>query len=196
MARTLAGLYAAGATLALLTVALPHSAHASDADLLAIVGIAYVVAGALFWRAGTVPAWMLRIALAWGSTLITGVAYFSAQSPSPLVFFYLWVFLYSAYFFTTREMVAQIAYVGIAYAALLIGATAVERGRRVVAGRHGHPARRRDPDPRDARTGGAVDRKALRRRPHGPSDGADRTAAPFASCSTSSSSERVAARAS
>ena len=55
-----------------------------------------------------------------GSTLITGVAYFSAESPSPLVFFYLWVFLYSAYFFTTSEMAVQIVYVGVAYGALLI----------------------------------------------------------------------------
>ena len=37
--------------------------------------------------------------------------YFSAESPSPLIFFYLWVFLYSAYFFTTTEMAVQIAYV-------------------------------------------------------------------------------------
>jgi diguanylate cyclase (GGDEF)-like protein len=120
MAKALAGLFAAGATLALVTVALPHSARASDVGLLLIVGIAYVVAGALFWRARTAPSWILRFALAWGSTLITGVAYFSAQSPSPLVFFYLWVFLYSAYFFTSREMVAQIVYVGITYAALLL----------------------------------------------------------------------------
>jgi diguanylate cyclase (GGDEF)-like protein len=120
MAKALAGLFAAGATLALVTVALPHSARASDVGLLSIVGVAYVVAGALFWCARTAPSWMLRLALAWGSTLITGVAYFSAQSPSPLVFFYLWVFLYSAYFFTTREMVAQIVYVGITYAALLL----------------------------------------------------------------------------
>ena len=96
MTKALAGLFAAGATLALITVALPHSAHASDVGLLTIVGIAYIVAGVLFWRADTVPGWILRVALALGSTLITGVAYFSAQSPSPLVFFYLWVFLYSA----------------------------------------------------------------------------------------------------
>jgi diguanylate cyclase (GGDEF)-like protein len=120
MARALAGLFAAGATLALITVALPHSAQASEIGLLVIVGLAYVVAGALFWRAGTAPGWSLRLALALGSTMITGVAYFSAQSPSPLVFFYLWVFLYSAYFFSTREMVVQIVYVGLAYAALLI----------------------------------------------------------------------------
>ena len=73
----------------------------------------------MFWRACIAPSWSLRLALAAGSTLITGVAYFSAQSPSPLVFFYLWVFLYSAYFFTTREMAAQIVYVGLAFAALL-----------------------------------------------------------------------------
>ena len=120
MAKALAGLFAAGATLALVTVALPHSARASDVGLLVIVGLAYCVAGALFWRACSAPSWSLRLALAAGSTLITGVAYFSAQSPSPLVFFYLWVFLYSAYFFTTREMAAQIVYVGLAYAALLV----------------------------------------------------------------------------
>jgi len=119
MTKALASLFAAGATLALITVALPHSAHASEVGLLVIVGVAYVVAGALFWQASTAPSWVLRVALAWGSTLITGVAYFSAQSPSPLVFFYLWVFLYSAYFFTAREMVAQIVYVGLAYGVLL-----------------------------------------------------------------------------
>jgi diguanylate cyclase (GGDEF)-like protein len=120
MARALAGLFAAGATLALLTLALPHSAHASALGLLTIVGFAYVVAGVLFWQADSAPLWCLRTALAWGTTLITGVAFFSAQSPSPLVFFYLWVFLYSAYFFTTRQMIAQIVYVGLAYAVLLI----------------------------------------------------------------------------
>lgn len=121
MANALAGLFAAGATLALITVALPHSARAGDVGLLVIVASAYTVAGALFLGARRVPGWSLRLALVLGSTLITGVAYLSAQSPSPLVFFYLWVFLYSAYFFTTRETVAQIVYVGIAYGALLAG---------------------------------------------------------------------------
>jgi diguanylate cyclase (GGDEF)-like protein len=119
MARMLAGLFAAGATLALVTLALPHPARQSGVGLVGIVAIAYMIGGVMFWRAGSLPAWSLRVALALGSTLITGVAYFSGQTPSPLVFFYLWVFLYSAYFFTTREMVVQIVYVGLAYGALL-----------------------------------------------------------------------------
>jgi diguanylate cyclase (GGDEF)-like protein/putative nucleotidyltransferase with HDIG domain len=122
MGRVLAGLFCAGATLALLTVALPHSARANDIGLLSIVGIAYVVAGLLFHRAGRLASWVPRAALASGSTLITGVAYFSGETPSPLIFFYLWVFLYSAYFFTRRETAVQVLYVGIAYGALLLAA--------------------------------------------------------------------------
>jgi diguanylate cyclase (GGDEF)-like protein/putative nucleotidyltransferase with HDIG domain len=120
MAKALAGLFAAGATLALLTVLLPHPERASELGLLIIVGDAYVVAGLLFWRAARLPGWVLPVALAWGSTLITGVAFFSGESPSPLVFFYLWVFLFSSYFFSKRESVVQIVYVGVAYGALLV----------------------------------------------------------------------------
>lgn len=47
------------------------------------------------------------------------MAYFSAERPSPLVFFYLWVFLYASYFFSRRETAAQVAFVGVAYGALL-----------------------------------------------------------------------------
>ena len=109
-----------GPTLALLTLALPHSRRASELGLLTMVATAYLVAGLLLWRAGRMPTRLLPFALALGSTLVTGVAYFSAENPSPLVFFYLWVFLYSAYFFTTPEMVVQIVYVGIVYGALLL----------------------------------------------------------------------------
>ncbi|HXN36707.1 MAG TPA: diguanylate cyclase [Solirubrobacteraceae bacterium] len=119
MAQALAALFAAGATLALLTIALPHPHGASELALLVIVGIAYVVAAALFWRARTLAPSILPVALMWGTTLVTAVAYFSGQSPSPLVFFYLWVFLYSSYFFTSSQTVVQIVYVALAYGALL-----------------------------------------------------------------------------
>jgi diguanylate cyclase (GGDEF)-like protein/putative nucleotidyltransferase with HDIG domain len=122
MGQVLAGLFCAGATLALLTVLLPHSARANVSGLLIIVGSAYVVAAVLLWRAGTLSMWVLESSLAVGSTLITGVAYFSGDTPSPLVFFYLWVFLYSAYFFTRKAAICQITYVGVAYGALLVTA--------------------------------------------------------------------------
>jgi diguanylate cyclase (GGDEF)-like protein len=119
VAKVLAGLYAAGATLAALTVALPHPSDQNELGLFAIVTNAYGIALLLQWRASKLAAWTLPAALAWGSTLITGVAYFSGESPSPLIFFYLWIFLYASYFLTRREAAAQIAYVGLAYGALL-----------------------------------------------------------------------------
>jgi diguanylate cyclase (GGDEF)-like protein/putative nucleotidyltransferase with HDIG domain len=119
VAKVLAGLYAAGGTLVALTVILPHPPGENQLGLLAIVVDAYLTAALLINRAERLPAWALRAGLAWGTTLITGVAYFSGQSPSPLVFFYLWIFLYASYFFTRDQTIRQIAYVGVAYAALL-----------------------------------------------------------------------------
>lgn len=118
--RVLASLFAAGATLVLATVALPQARDANDAALLAVAVNAYLVAALLLWRGTRLPPVALPLALAWGSTLVTLVAYFSGEAPSPLVFFYLWVFLYSAYFLTRPVALAQIAYVGALYAALLV----------------------------------------------------------------------------
>jgi diguanylate cyclase (GGDEF)-like protein len=119
-AQALAGLYAAGATLALLTVLLPHDPDANVTGLLVIVGAAYLAAIGLSWRANSLDGWVLPVMLAWGTTSITGVAYFSADSPSPLIFFYLWIFLYSAYFFEDRVTLLQVIYAAVSCGALLI----------------------------------------------------------------------------
>jgi diguanylate cyclase (GGDEF)-like protein/putative nucleotidyltransferase with HDIG domain len=119
VAKVLATLFAAGATLSALTMILPHPARANQLGLLVIVASAYLTAVILYTRATTLPAWVLQTTLAWGSTLITGVAYFSGEVPSPLVFFYLWVFLYASYFFSHRQTAVQILYVGLAYGVLL-----------------------------------------------------------------------------
>lgn len=120
VARVLCVLFAAGASLAALTVALPHPVGMDELWMLLIVANAYVVAAVLYTQAARLPAWTLQATLAWGSTLITGVAYFSGESPSPLVFFYLWVFLYASYFFTLGQAAVQIVYVGAVYGALLV----------------------------------------------------------------------------
>jgi diguanylate cyclase (GGDEF)-like protein/putative nucleotidyltransferase with HDIG domain len=126
-ARILATLFAAGATLALITIALPHSSRTHVTVVLAIVGTAYGVSGVLAWRAAQLPERILPWALASGSTLIALVAYFTAASPSPLIFLYLWVFLYSSYFFSTERMAMQIAYVAVGYGALLLLRLPAER---------------------------------------------------------------------
>ena len=160
-AHILAALFAAGATLALLTLALPHSPRVDAAGVWAIAGIAYVVAALLFWRADAGRLGLLALALGGGTTLIMGVAYFSAEDPSPLIFLYLWVYLYSAYFFTTRMMLAQIAYVARHLRDPADGALADGRRGGVVAGRDGHAGGRRGGHPRDARARRRADRAAV-----------------------------------
>jgi len=120
VARVLGVLFAAGATLATLTVILPHPPSTNVLGMLVIIANAYLVAATLYTQAARLPAWTMQATLAWGSTLITGVAYFSGEVPSPLVFFYLWVFLYASYFFSHRQTAVQILYVGLAYGALLV----------------------------------------------------------------------------
>ncbi|HET6448119.1 MAG TPA: hypothetical protein VFG31_03345, partial [Conexibacter sp.] len=116
----LASFYLAGATLVLVTLALPHAADASEPGLLAIALNAYAIGALMLWQSRRLPHRLLPFALAWGSVLVTGVAWCSAEHPSPLVFFYLWVFLYSAYFFTTRTAIVELVLVGGLYGALLL----------------------------------------------------------------------------
>ncbi|MFL5816840.1 MAG: diguanylate cyclase [Conexibacter sp.] len=118
--RVLASFYLTGATLVLLTLVLPHAAGASETGLLAVALNAYAVGALLLWQAPRVPARLLPFALAWGSVLVTVVAWRSAEHPSPFVFFYLWIFLYAAYFFSPRTAIAQLLLVAVLYGALLL----------------------------------------------------------------------------
>src|SRR5215208_1610663 len=55
--RILASLYLAGATLVLVTLALPHAPDAVRSGMLAIALSAYVVGGLMLWQASRLPAW-------------------------------------------------------------------------------------------------------------------------------------------
>jgi diguanylate cyclase (GGDEF)-like protein/PAS domain S-box-containing protein len=120
MTKVLACLFAAGAALALLTLLLPHSSSASEPGLVSVVISASAVAVALFLAADRLHPSLLPPALALGTTLITGVTHFFGESPSPFTFLYLWIFLYSSYFFSRRQAALQIAYVAAAYTGLTV----------------------------------------------------------------------------
>ena len=119
-AAVLAGLYAAGASLTLLVALLPHPAGADETALLAIVAAAYLLAGVIHrWGAHMSPL-ARQLGMAGGTTLTTAAAACSGGRPGPLVLFYFWVAVYSAYFFGRSELIAQLAYVGVVYGALLL----------------------------------------------------------------------------
>ncbi|MEA2308906.1 MAG: hypothetical protein QOI65_1192, partial [Thermoleophilaceae bacterium] len=120
MARTGAYLYAAGATLVTVWLALPHPAASQDLLLVPLVAVTYIAAW-LMGRHGaklTLRQWELVVAL--GIGLISLAIQFSGRSSTPFVLFYLWSNVYAWYFFPRKRAAIQLALTGAAYAGVLI----------------------------------------------------------------------------
>src|SRR4051812_46256277 len=98
MARTLAYLYLAGASLALAGLRVPHGAELSVPGMLAVVTVGYAVGIGLLARAprlrpATVPALLV---LATG--MATAAVWFDGDSDSAYALLYVWIGLEAFYF--------------------------------------------------------------------------------------------------
>lgn len=116
---TLAVLFASGATLALVSVLLPHSSRVDETGILVTLGIAYVIAAALVLVSEEVVARTLPALVACGTVLIGAAVYFGDADKSSYAFFYIWVSLYGTYFLDRRGAAVQVIVVAITYAAVL-----------------------------------------------------------------------------
>ena len=99
MVRVLYWVFVAAPTIALLALALPHSAETNQIGILALAGCAYGIAAVLVVGFERLPVWFLVLVVAVGTGLISGAVYFSGDESSAYSLFYLWIGLYSAYFF-------------------------------------------------------------------------------------------------
>jgi hypothetical protein len=132
MARSLATLFAAGATLVLATLALPHRASTDAAALASAAAIAYVVAALLLALAGRASIAVQQVLLACGSCLIGVCVAFGGASASASPLMYLWVALFAYFFFSPVAAGVQTAVIG----ASLAGAFALQDGDTPVPGIH------------------------------------------------------------
>jgi diguanylate cyclase (GGDEF)-like protein/PAS domain S-box-containing protein len=119
LARSLAFLFAAGATLGAISLALPHPKHEDELGLAGAIAAAYVVGGATLVVGRRLPLVAYKVLVALGTALVTAAVYFSGEGSSAYAMFYIWVGLYSFYFFSTAQAVLQSALVGAAYAGVL-----------------------------------------------------------------------------
>src|SRR3954463_10988239 len=119
MAKAQAGLWVGGALIALVVAILPHPSQANTLGFLGIAGAATAAAGLINSRAGTLPRWLLQLAPLIGTVLISLCIYFSGErqgAPSTdNEMLYLWVALYSAYFFSLRQAALQLGWVAPSY---------------------------------------------------------------------------------
>ena len=120
MARAGAFLYAAGASLGLLWLALPHPTGSDDRLLAFIFAIAFVGAGILWFRGERWHPLLFDAAVAVGTILITCAVHLSGRSATPFVLFYLWSNVYAWYFLPRGRATLQLALIGVAYAAIFM----------------------------------------------------------------------------
>jgi diguanylate cyclase (GGDEF)-like protein/PAS domain S-box-containing protein len=119
LARSLAFLFASGATLGAISLALPHPMHEDELGLAGAIGAAYVVALATLAVGRRLPRVAYQVLVALGTGLVTTAIYFSGEGSSAYAMFYIWVGLYAFYFFSTAQAALQAALVGAAYAGVL-----------------------------------------------------------------------------
>ncbi len=117
-ARSIAYLFATGATLGLLTLAFPHAAEVRDAPLIVLAVVAYVIAAVIYTSADRIREWQIHAALLAGTAIISLANYYAGPSTLyPLLF--MWTALYAFYFFPLREAFAQMACLALSYAVVL-----------------------------------------------------------------------------
>lgn len=116
MARGLALLFGAGATLVAATLLLPHRADEASVLLLVPVGLACVTAPALVrWADRCTPA-LLSLVLAFGTALIALCVVWGGPAGGIYAFMYVWVALYAAAFYSVRATLAHLAWAMVSYA--------------------------------------------------------------------------------
>lgn len=116
MARGLAFLFFAGATLVAATLLLPDGGQTSVLGVFAPAVLAWLTAALLAWAAGRPTARQLSVVLAFGTGLITVCVVSGGESATAYPLMYVWVSMYAAYFFAWPEAMAHVALAGAAYA--------------------------------------------------------------------------------
>lgn len=111
-------LFAAGATLALFSIAVPHPDAVDTRGIVLTASAAYAVAAFIWLRRKRITLLELRLANTCGTALVTCCVLFTASKPSAYALLYVWVGLYGFYFISMRWGVFQTALVGAAYTAV------------------------------------------------------------------------------
>ncbi len=117
MSRWLGIFFAAGGTLALIALALPHAPYANAPETALLSASAYPVAGYLLFTRRPVAMTTLHVLTATGTSIVT-LAILLGQgsnlaSVSPM--FYLWVPIFTMTYFSTRAAIAHVTWIAVSY---------------------------------------------------------------------------------
>ena len=119
MARTLACFFLAGSLLGFLSLLAPRAPQAELQWLLLNSSLALVCGLVLLRVGGRLPPTAVSFFLAGGTLVITTAGYLDGHSGTVYSLFYLWVGIETFLFLDRRQIVLQLALMGVAYAWLL-----------------------------------------------------------------------------
>jgi diguanylate cyclase (GGDEF)-like protein len=112
-------LFGVGAGIGALSLVVPHPESFDDSALWSNVALAFGGSVLCAVASRRVPVWALHVVLAVGIVLITRAAYYSGEVSGFYTYFYVWIGLYTVFFFSRRVALAYLAGVGVAFAWLL-----------------------------------------------------------------------------
>ena len=121
MTRSAAVLFAAGATLSLLSLVVPHGHDIDEPTALVTSLLAYPFAVALYLAGERVPRWLIHAVMVCGTIMITVGIHTAGNGrvAGSAGAFYLWLAIYAAYFFSPRAVAVHLAILAASYAAVL-----------------------------------------------------------------------------
>jgi diguanylate cyclase (GGDEF)-like protein len=122
MARWLGCLYGTAATLAVLSVIVPHG-HDVDVPMAILTALGgYPLAAGLWLLGERVPRWMIHVMLLVGTGMISVGTHTAGHGrvAGAASGFYLWIAIYAGYFFPWRAVALHLGAVAVGYAIVLI----------------------------------------------------------------------------
>jgi two-component system cell cycle response regulator len=128
--RAQGGFFVFGGILALVSLALPHSAAAMDLGIVALGAGACVSGAVLLAVPQIMPPQLLTYVLLCGNVLISLGVYFTQSTAGVYALLYVWVGFQAAYFFPNRHAAAHVTATGATYAVALASVPGADRGQR------------------------------------------------------------------
>jgi hypothetical protein len=128
MSLALGTLFLIGAVLGVLTLVIPHPNQFDTMALTENVAFAGLAGVVLIALADRLPAWSMQICVVVGSLAIARAIYYSHEPNAYYSIFYLWVALYSFYFFGRFWGLVQLGFAGAAYGWVLFHVPASSPG--------------------------------------------------------------------
>src|SRR3954452_15906936 len=128
--RAQGGFFVFGGILALVSLALPHSAETMELGIVALGAGACVSGAVLLAVPQIMPPQLLTYVLLCGNVLISLGVYFTQSTASVYALLYVWVGFQAAYFFPNRHAAAHVTATGATYAVALASVPGADRGQR------------------------------------------------------------------